>query len=384
MTKKKIVFLSGMAFDADISIIKRLRDIYDVYFLYQADEGAKGVGFDWHSLHDITCASDTDEFNIVSDYLDLDKTFLIRHHDGEPLKKLLIEPKVARLIHKINPDVLLVDRVPPALITSVLSNRKRCISIIHDPFPHSGEDKLRSGISRKFLIGCGKRYILFNSNQREDFERHYNINDDIVYSSFLSQYEFINLFKSVKPFRQGKDSLSTLKVLFFGRIEPYKGIKYLYEAAKKYLDSHYDLHLVIAGKGDLDFTFDEKYQKDITIINKFIDTDELRAMIDWCDIVVCPYTDATQSGVIMSSYALCKPVLATRVGGLPEMLKDGELGMIIPPKSSDAIYESFVKINTNRQMLTEYSKNIEREYFNNGPKSWEKAVKPIIEAIESL
>lgn len=49
--------------------------------------------------------------------------------------------------------------------------------------------------------------------------------------------------------------------------------------------------------------------------------------------MVCPYTDATQSGVIMSSFTFGTPVIATKVGGLPEMLGNGKYGMLVKEKT---------------------------------------------------
>ena len=57
--------------------------------------------------------------------------------------------------------------------------------------------------------------------------------------------------------------------------------------------------------------------------------DELSALIQESSFVVCPYKDATQSGVVMSAYALKKPVIATRVGGLVEMVEDKKTGLLV-------------------------------------------------------
>ena len=119
-------------------------------------------------------------------------------------------------------------------------------------------------------------------------------------------------------------------------------------------------------------------------MNRFVESEELHALLDWCDIVVCPYTDATQSGVIMSAFALCKPVLATNVGGLPEMLGNGKYGYIVPAKDSNAICGALRHISRHPEELSTLSTHIREDYFNHGVKSWENATDVISEAIESI
>ena len=49
-----------------------------------------------------------------------------------------------------------------------------------------------------------------------------------------------------------------------------------------------------------------------------------------------PYRSATQSGIIQVAYQLERPVVCTRVGGLDEMLTDGETGLLVPPEDEGA------------------------------------------------
>jgi len=54
-------------------------------------------------------------------------------------------------------------------------------------------------------------------------------------------------------------------------------------------------------------------------------------------VVVCPYRDASQSGVVLSAYAFQVPVVATTAGGLPEYVFPGKTGLLVPPGDASAL-----------------------------------------------
>ena len=77
-------------------------------------------------------------------------------------------------------------------------------------------------------------------------------------------------------------------------------------------DTYPDVKLIVAGGGE--FCFDDSLYKNLDYIefrHRFIPDTELIDLIKHCKFMVCPYTDATQSGVIMSAFAFNVPVLAT-------------------------------------------------------------------------
>ena len=129
------------------------------------------------------------------------------------------------------------------------------------------------------------------------------------------------------------------------------------------------INLVVAGRGDFGFDIsDYKKLPYIHFLNDFIPDNELVGLIKGSEFVVCPYTDATQSGVVMSSYTFNKVVVATRTGGLPEMLDDGKLGPIIRPKSIDDIVHTILSLLNEPVKIEQYEKAICEKY--SGEKSW--------------
>jgi glycosyltransferase involved in cell wall biosynthesis len=159
-------------------------------------------------------------------------------------------------------------------------------------------------------------------------------------------------------------------ILFFGRISPYKGIEYLCEAMTIVHEALPKATLTIAGGGKLYFDT-TKYDKlpYINITNRYIGMEELASLLTKCTVTVCPYTDATQSGVIMTSYSLCKPVVATNVGGLGEMVDNGRTGLLVPPKNAKALAEAIIEILADDNKCRQMKENIRNDYFIN-EKSW--------------
>lgn len=81
---------------------------------------------------------------------------------------------------------------------------------------------------------------------------------------------------------------------------------------------------------------------------------EFVGLLQNCALSVCPYTDATQSGVIMTSYSLCKPVVATNVGGLGEMVEEGKTGTLVPPKNVAALSDAIMLYSKMKQSVRKW------------------------------
>jgi glycosyltransferase involved in cell wall biosynthesis len=124
-------------------------------------------------------------------------------------------------------------------------------------------------------------------------------------------------------------SAGVLRLLFFGRILRYKGLSVLLEAYAEVRRQGLDVSLHIAGPGDM--TPYEKRIKEIqgiTIDNRWIPEDAIADIFATADLTVIPYLEASQSGVVATSFAAGVPVMVTPVGGLVEQVSDGENGLV--------------------------------------------------------
>lgn len=145
-------------------------------------------------------------------------------------------------------------------------------------------------------------------------------------------------------------------ILFFGRIWEYKGLEYLIRAEPLVTHRVPQARIVIAGTGE-NFA---RYRKAMVhpdrfiVYNEYVSDEKRAELFRRASIVVLPYIEASQSGVIPIAYRFGKPVVVTSVGGLPAMVDHGRTGYIVPPRNETALAEAIVHLLQNDKMRREF------------------------------
>ena len=264
-----------------------------------------------------------------------------------------------RFIRDLKPDLLHLDD-PDMSVRLALNNvelRKLPLILnVHDPSPHSGEFSWRKTLARRLIFPRVNRFILHNENQVETFCRENGIAPDRVSVVRLGSYEVYREWIS-RAIKQGGRT-----VLFFGRLSPYKGVEVLYDAAKRVAERIPNVRFVVAGRSE------SKYRPpdppslprggSIVLIPRYIGNAHLAELFEQATVVVCPYLDATQSGVILTAYAFNRPVIATTVGGLPEYVVQNETGILVPPDNSRALGDALIELLLNPDLRTQLQNRI--------------------------
>jgi glycosyltransferase involved in cell wall biosynthesis len=141
-------------------------------------------------------------------------------------------------------------------------------------------------------------------------------------------------------------------ILFFGRIKEYKGIEILLEALGYVRQVLPEVPFILAGKGDLaPYNSRVKELSGVQMINRWIPDTEVGTIIERAAVVVLPYLEASQSGVIPLAFAAGRPVIATRVGAIEEQVQDGVNGILVPPKDARALADAIIHLLSNREKL---------------------------------
>lgn len=367
---KKIAYLSAANFaDCDIPLLHELQQQADVtYILHVAENNKCQTLIDIKKLKKcggVFPATDYPDLRNLSQYIDLNKVYVFNmpgKHDFSPSN---LWATVCLLFFLVRHRFSILHLTWPLRYGTFLLYllRRRMVLTMHDPLPHSSEDTRLNRFHRKMAIRLVPRFILLNGSQREEFMSHYGISEERVYMSRLGIYTHLLDTKPVRP---------ALKdyVLFVGKINTHKGVDVLCKAMQEVHKSYPELKLVVAGSGKMYFDT-EPYTKEgfLHLHNHYLSDAELAGFISHSLFVVCPYIDATQSGVIMSAFALGKPVIATATGGLPEMVKDGRHGLIVPPRDSEALAVAIQSLVGMPERLDEMHSSIMEDYHH-GVNSW--------------
>lgn len=299
-------------------------------------------------------ATDYLELKQFEKYMPMENVYISNETTGKfGFNALWLDLKAFWFMVKQKPDVVNYVEDPSLLHSFLLwFLRKKLVVTIHDGRPHTEQNGWKTRFVRGRIRNYVRRYILLNKQENQLFEEDFRINPEYIFNSHLGYYEILKMYGDVL-LKKGN------YILFFGRISKYKGVDYLLKAMKLVHEFHPETTLIIAGKGDFHFDVTE-YQKleYIEFRNQYIDLDELANLIRGALFTVCPYTEATQSGVIYSSFALNTPVIATNVGGLPEMIDNGQTGMIVPPCDEQSLANAIKGLLDNPTELNRLSTNI--------------------------
>jgi len=147
-------------------------------------------------------------------------------------------------------------------------------------------------------------------------------------------------------------------VLYVGRLHPLKGIDILMKALHHIVKSSINLKLVIIGPGDVG-PYRELAQKlDIdknVLFLGFVDEETKICAIDGSIAVivpsVCDYVEVYPM-IISEAWARSKPIIVTRVGGIPYRVKHMVNGLLVPPKDPKALAEAMITLLQNKELAT--------------------------------
>ena len=134
-------------------------------------------------------------------------------------------------------------------------------------------------------------------------------------------------------------------VLNFGSIKPYKGLDLLVSAVPMVAQSVPKTYLLLAGR-----PAKPADAPDLSALKRrgiahradmhFIANKDAWSYYMAADVVALPYRNITQSGVLLSSMAFARPAVVTAVGGLPEVIRPGQTGWVVPPENTALLAEA--------------------------------------------
>lgn len=307
---------------------------------------------------------------------------LIQLHVGNILKNFIINSIIItrmmiflKTIKKINPDIIHLQSYHPWMCLFLPFLKKyKIITTIHDVNFHKGSRIVDQQIARYIHVKYSDALIVHGDNAKTILgKKAYGKN------IFVIPHGDYNFFTKLT---QNNCIEESGNILFFGRIADYKGLQYLIRAEPKIARDIPDTKIVIAGSG----TFAEydyvKESSHFELHNNYIQDEDVGSFFQRAAVVVLPYTECTQTGVVPIAYAFKKPVVVTDVGSIPEVVEDGVTGFIVPPMDSDALADAVIKLLKDEKLRKQMGRNAYMKMKKE--LSWDGINKNTIEAYKTV
>lgn len=295
---------------------------------------------------------------------------------------------VAREIRRRNPDLVIFPYSLPffapcyGIIAGLVRWRRstRTLFLCHNVLPH--ERHPGDTLLTRWAFAFADLFIVQSEEVQRDLLR-------IVPNAKvgLTHHPVYEMFGTSigKDIARGQLGITESRViLFFGYVRKYKGLGILLDAFHTLLTSRQlnDILLLVVGEFYEDETAYRMQAEALGItssvrfVARYVSQKEVTTFFSAADVVVLPYLSATQSGIMQIAYNFDKPVVASRVGGLAEVVLEGKTGFVVPPNDPTALADALRRLYTENH-IEEFARNVQAEKKKY---SWEA----MVEAIERL
>ena len=284
-------------------------------------------------------------------------------------------PFAAWRIAREKPDLIILKWWMPFFGTSYIVTlfitkllcRTKVMIIIDNAIPH--EKRPGDMLITKLGFGLSDYFVVMSEAVRRDL---LTIKPDA--KLVLSPHPLYDVFGNPKEKEEAKRALgvSGPVLLFFGFVRAYKGLAVLLDAMPEVL-KEFKPTLLVAGEFYED---KDTYLKQIDrlgigdcvqVLDRYIANDQVADYFSAADVLVLPYLSATQSGITQIAFVFDLPVIATNVGGLPEVVDDGRTGFLVPSQDPKALAGAIVRyFKENKEASFKENIQVEKRRF-----SWE-------------
>jgi glycosyltransferase involved in cell wall biosynthesis len=194
-------------------------------------------------------------------------------------------------------------------------------------------------------------------------------------------FDYFTRLAAEKPLPAELEGAEGPVVLFFGLLRPYKGLDTLLRAFRELRGAE----LWIVGNPRMDLEPLRRIAAEapgrVRFVTRFVEDAEVPAIFRRVDLVVLPYRDAEQSGVLYTGLAFGKPLVLSSVGGFPEVAATGA-ARLVPPEDRDALAKALSELTAGpeaRERLAHAARVAAA-----GPYSWDAVARQTLTLYEEL
>jgi glycosyltransferase involved in cell wall biosynthesis len=237
-------------------------------------------------------------------------------------------PALIRKLRALAPDVAIC-AMPAALdLLMAAALRRLGVSyfvIVHDADIHPGDGlPMQMTLQRRLTAGASGLVTLSDHVARR-----------LIEQGLAGGRPLIRLYHP--PFAMGPQPPppgahgGKLRLLFFGRLLPYKGLD-LFASALRCIGQQPGIEIRVVGQGPENAALSGlRATQGVTVENRWVPEGEVAGLLGWADALVLSHTEASQSGVAAAAQATRRWIIATRVGGLVEQLRNEPLAVLCDP-----------------------------------------------------
>jgi glycosyltransferase involved in cell wall biosynthesis len=234
------------------------------------------------------------------------------------------------------------------------------VTTVHDVETHPGDSDTRTlpSWAPQLMVRQSGHVVVHGEGLKQMvLDRYSKAADRVHVLSHPAIHRYADLARQKQMVRRPEDG--SLRVLLFGRVFAYKGLECLVRAEAMLKGELPNLHITVAGRGDDPWMFRQlmgnpgRYE----IRNHFIEDAEVAQLFLDSDIIVLPYTEASQSGVLNLAAAFGKPVIVTDVGELRATVQPNGLGLVVPPGDAEQLASAIRLLAENRDLRHEFGRN---------------------------
>ncbi|MBN1389943.1 MAG: glycosyltransferase family 4 protein [Candidatus Thermoplasmatota archaeon] len=180
---------------------------------------------------------------------------------------------------------------------------------------------------------------------------------------------------------------SPIELLCISALRPYKGVDYLLESMRIVQEKDPSIKLTIIGEGGMRdelVTYMKKHGITNTTLRGFVpDYHDVLKMMAGCDILVLSSaSDEGNPRVILEAFQFERPVIATAAGGTPELIEDGENGILLPPREPKAFAEAILRLAGDPGLREKLGRN-GRKFLKKLP-TWDDLASDILEVYRDI
>jgi len=197
------------------------------------------------------------------------------------------------------------------------------------------------------------------------------IKEFVVFNEKISPHKITKIYNGVPRFQkrtkiaQNINSSQVVQIVVVASLVENKGHKTMLDALSKILKNHNNVKLNIVGDGPLRSELSNYAKKlaidDHTEFHGIVRN--IQNIIENCDIIVLPTVKREGLGMaIIEGMCLAKPIVASNIGGIPELVENGVNGYLVPPGDSNSLTEKIEILINNKELLNQMGIEGEKKF----------------------